>query len=345
MSNVRIRVSIAGALVVLALSFGFARTPRAVATQGKPILAGIADQTETSATTMYDPSSEFTGCVDDGESVLLACGRIGLTGLGEGLPGIGVQGIGHTRGVQGVLVGVSSGAGVRGKSMGSGTGQYGVEGIAQAGEAGVYGHNLGDTGIGVWGQTGGTGSGVYGEAKPKGIGVVGQGGPTGVSGDGFKYGVEGTSDAAGGTGVYGHSAGDTGIGVWGENDGVGSAVYGHALGNGVGMFGESANGTAVEAKSPSGTALRVDGKASFSRSGTVTISYPKQLATISGVPVTAKSLAFATLQQFLSCCYVAAVVPNLGGSSNSFTIYLNRAPGSSSNPRSVVVAWQVIEKV
>ena len=41
---------------------------------------------------------------------------------------------------------------------------------------------------------------------------------------------------------------------------------------------------------------------------------------------------------------MVAVVPNLSGSSNSFTIYLNKAPGSSTNPTSVVVGWQVIEK-
>jgi hypothetical protein len=88
----------------------------------------------------------------------------------------------------------------------------------------------------------------------------------------------------------------------------------------------------------------VKGKAEFSRSGRVAISYPDKQATISGVPVTAKSLAFATLQQYLAGRYVAAVVPNLGRSSNSITIYLNQAPRSSSTPKSVVVAWQVIEK-
>ena len=130
----------------------------------------------------------------------------------------------------------------------------------------------------------------------------------------------------------------------GQTGGTGSAVFGEATGNGAGVFGDSASGPGVQARSATGPALNVIGRAQFSRSGTVTISYPNKSATVTGVPVTAKSLAFATLQQFLAGRYVVAVVPNLGGSSNSFTIYLNKAPGTSTTPKSVVVGWHVIEK-
>jgi len=157
-------------------------------------------------------------------------------------------------------------------------------------------------------------------------------------------GVKGNAPKTGGTGVYGegtyaiHGKSLSGWGVWGE--GKDRGVYGVSDGEGVVGF---SNNVGIRAESPN-IALRVKGKAEFSRSGTVTIAYPNTQATIAGVPVTAKSLAFATLQRFLAGRYVVAVVPNLSGSSNSFTIYLNKAPGSSSTPKSVLVAWQVIEK-
>jgi hypothetical protein len=170
--------------------------------------------------------------------------------------------------------------------------------------------------------------------KTNGVGVYGQG-DTGVSGLG---------SVNGGTGVIGLNVTSFGIGVHGVAIGTGSAVYGEMTGAGVGVFGDTTNGTGVWARSTNGTALNVTGKATFSRSGTVTIAYPNKTATVSGVPVTAKSLAFATMQKFLAGRYVVAVVPNLSGSSNSITIHLNKAPGTSTIPKSVVVGWQVIEK-
>ena len=157
-------------------------------------------------------------------------------------------------------------------------------------------------------------------------------------------GIDGKATQTGGTGVYGegtyavHGYSNPGWGVWGE--GTDRGVYGISDNEGVVGF---SNNVGIRAESPN-IALRVKGKAEFSRSGTVTISYPNKQATVTGVPVTAKSLAFAALQQFLAGRYVVAVVPNLSGSSNSFAIYLNKAPGSSSTPKSVVVAWELIEK-
>jgi hypothetical protein len=174
--------------------------------------------------------------------------------------------------------------------------------------------------------------------------VYAYGTDTGINGIGAKFGVNAESLGQGGTGVYGygtyavHGQSGTGWGVWGE--GPDRGVYGVSDNEGVVGF---SNNVGIRAESPN-IALRVKGKAEFSRSGTVTISYPNKQATVTGVPVTAKSLAFATLQRFLAGRYVLAAVPNLSGTSNSFTIYLNKAPGSSSTPKSVVVAWQVIEK-
>jgi len=192
-----------------------------------------------------------------------------------------------------------------------------------AGEVALEANSLVDHGIGM---VGAGEIGVEGNARGNSPGVLGQGqsgGGTGVAGNGT-YAV--------------HGASEDGWGVWGQ--GADRGVYGISDNEGVVGF---SNNVGIRAESPN-IALRVKGKAEFSRSGTVTISYPNKQATVTGVPVTAKSLAFATLQQFLAGRYVVAAVPNLGGSSNSFTIYLNKAPGSSSTPKSVVVAWQVFEK-
>ena len=89
-----------------------------------------------------------------------------------------------------------------------------------------------------------------------------QQGGTGMIATGDATGLAAVADADGGTSVYGLQTNATGIGVEGDVTGSGSGVYGHASGAGVG----------VEAQAGTGTALKVDGKASFSRSGVVTIA-------------------------------------------------------------------------
>jgi hypothetical protein len=59
--------------------------------------------------------------------------------------------------------------------------------------------------------------------------------------------VQGLS--SGGDGVFGVNIGSTGIGVHGKTGGTGSAVFGEATGNRVGVSATSAGGTAVCAKS------------------------------------------------------------------------------------------------
>ncbi len=159
---------------------------------------------------------------------------------------------------------------------------------------------------------------------------------TGVDSYGLKFGVRGAS-GDGGTGVYGHNIGTTGIGVWGQTDGVGSAVYGQARTNGVGINGDSDTGIGVRAKSASGKALEVLGKATFSRSGTATVAAGKSSAVVSGVDLSAKSLVLVTPQKNIAGVYVQAAVPNV--TAKTVTVYLNKAVATS-----YPVAWMIIEK-
>jgi hypothetical protein len=380
-------------------------TPGAVAANGDPILAGRPIG-ETGRTLLADINKYGAGACDPGSAdfAIVVCSTSGLLGKGtsigvEGLAGAGGTGVyGHNTGSTGIGVwgqtggtgsavygqatanglgvfGVSAGGtgaqgqsnatngtGVKGNALNGATakgvwgvstdgyggyfeapgnsgwglfasgGELGVKGTTVTG-SGVFGQNTGSTGIGVEGKTAGTGSAVYGHATANGAGVYGEsetgtgtyglGGPTGVYGSGTNTGVEG-STGNGGTGVYGHNSGSTGIGVWGQTGGTGSAVFGEATVNGAGVFGKSQTGSALRGDSPSGTALEVNGKAKFSRSGVVTVAAGTASKAVSLAGVTASSMVVATAQQNGSV-FVKAAVPAAG----SFTIFLNgNAPGS-----------------
>ena len=79
----------------------------------------------------------------------------------------------------------------------------------------------------------------------------------------------------------------------------------------------SASGVGVEADSATGAALKVQGKAVFSRSGIVTVPAGKNFRTVTLAGVTAASMILATSQQ-TRAAYVKAAVPGSG----SFTIRL-----------------------
>jgi hypothetical protein len=135
--------------------------------------------------------------------------------------------------------------------------------------------------------------------------------------------VEGSA-SAGGTGVYGENSGSTGIGVWGRTGGTGSAVYGQATANGVGLNGVSASGIGVNASANGGIALQVQGRAKFSRSGIAIVAAGTASKTVTLSAVTSNSMILATAQQNVSQSVKAAVPGN-----GSFTIYLTgNAPGS-----------------
>lgn len=191
------------------------------------------------------------------------------------------------------------------------------------------------SGNGVWGTTGGeTKSGVYGKSDNSlGYGVFGRGSSWDVTG------------FVGGSDVGAHGVSPSWMGVMGETtDGWGvvgtSGLVGFVLGqqartgvygvgakgsSSVGVRGDSANGTAGWFMSEDGTALRVDGKAKFSRSKRVTIPAGKSSLKVTLAGVTTSSLVFAVLHSNRSGTYVRAVVPATG----SFVVHLNRAVTSS----------------
>ena len=106
------------------------------------------------------------------------------------------------------------------------------------------------------------------------------------------------------------------------------------------MAGRADTGTGVLAASTGGIALKVTGRAQFSRSGLVSIAYPNKSATVS-VPggLTASSLVFALVQDTTGV-YVKSAVPNT--SNGTVQINLNKAPGTGTNPKTAHVAWFVV---
>ena len=84
-----------------------------------------------------------------------------------------------------------------------------------------------------------------------------------------------------------------------------------------------------------GAALRVNGKAVFSRSGIIRIPARSRSATHRNIPLGASSLVLAVLRQHQPGVHVEAAVPN--PAANSFTVYLSRR-----TRRAVEVAWLVV---
>lgn len=249
-------------------------------------------------------SSSFPGVTGQGNPGIrgtgFPVGSAGVVGIQYGIPvptslavGTGVYGeSGDATGVQGVSGGAT---GVLGQSKDQGTGVQGFSGpgtppVAPSYPIGVYGEASGTDATGVWGDSSSAdATGVYGEGA---IGVWGFGG----------WGVFGASDA-GGTGVYGFS---------------GASVPSSPAHTGV--FGYSDSGTGVYALAATGTALYVNGKAKFSRSGRVAITAGHSSVSKSLAGVTTSSLIFAVMQTRRTGYYLVAAVPTSG----KFTVYLNK---------------------
>ncbi|MEP6664905.1 MAG: twin-arginine translocation signal domain-containing protein [Nocardioidaceae bacterium] len=103
-----------------------------------------------------------------------------------------------------------------------------------------------------------------------------------------------------GNGVTGRTFNSGASGVYGQNDGGGFGVAGRSnQTNGTGVFGEAlgAGGTALRGLSSDGTALKVEGKAEFSRSGAKRIPAGTLKVAVPLPGVTAHSLILATLQK------------------------------------------------
>jgi hypothetical protein len=234
--------------------------------------------------------------------------------------------------------GETAGNGLRGESDGNpGVGVYGFASST------ICNTVSGCSGTGVFGQGGTLGvDGRGGDVAGEGTGVSGVGGRFGVSGRGgigvFAVGTGGGGGSLPtGTGVYA-----TGVtnGVHGESaNGSASGVYGENTGGGFGVAGRSHQGTGVLAESSNGTALAVNGRAAFSQSGKVTITYPRDSAVVFA-SLSPTSIVLTTGQSNVRGVFVRAAVPNVG--TGSFKIHLNRAPGSRTNPRSIVVGWFVL---
>jgi hypothetical protein len=167
----------------------------------------------------------------------------------------------------------------------------------------------------IVGINGDLGAGVRGEATT-GAGVLG------VSPSGS--GVEGSASM--GTGVLGVS--EEGTGVAGHITLSGSGVHGHSF---------ATAGVGVRATAEAGKALAVEGKATFTRSGRVSI--PAGADHVDVTPpggLAGTPLCFANLLTRRPGIHVEAVRPNTP-SAGKVRIYLNRAV-----PGSTFVVWLVL---
>jgi hypothetical protein len=210
-------------------------------------------------------------------------------------------------------------------------------GHATAGGIGVEGTTL--TGTGVLGESV-SGTGVEGNAGP-GMGVLGRStdttdpasntrnaGVVGVAGD---FGA--IPDNIGLSGIFGYADasptdGFVGTGVWGDSPDWGIAGTGSGGVSGYGFFGVvgiagAASGIGVYAAvdDPAARALRVEGRAEFTRSGRTTVKAGKASRTVTLSKCTSSTLVLAVLSNNRSGRYVRAVVPAAG----QFTIYLNNS--------------------
>ena len=146
-----------------------------------------------------------------------------------------------------------------------------------------------------------------------------------------------------GTGVVGSSPGGNGVHGTGGTNGVSgttanpaaSGVFGENTTSGFGVAGRANAGTGVLADSLNGTALDVQGVASFSRSGKLTIAAGTSSVTMSGIRIDPSTLVLATLQQDRPGVHVRSADPN--PAADSFTIRLNKPVGSNTK-----VAWFLV---
>ena len=236
--------------------------------------------------------------------------QCGVAGVDDSSGGFGVQGTSANGwGVHGLITG-SGLAAVFGKDNTSG-GAFGVEGIS------------------------GNGTGVYGLTE-----ADGQSGVAGV--DSSTSGGHGTfGRSSNGTGAYGTTGADGQSGVEGVDTSAkgGYGVQGISDNGGVGVSGSSDTGVGVSAASTSGVALKVNGVADFSRSGTATVAGTATTAArtveVTGVSLSASSLILTTPQGNVAGVAVAGVVPNVSGS--SFVIHLTKAITVS-----LPIAWFVV---
>ena len=186
--------------------------------------------------------------------------------------------------------------------------------VSGVGAIGVYG--LADNGFGILGDT---------ALATKGNGAVGAWGRDRDTPG--KIGTAGTSYE--GAGVVGYAA-----------PGAGDAVP-PTPGGLVGVYGYAPAGTGVFARSDSGTALRVAGKVSLSRSGRVNLPKGKAYVDVnlsSNGGLAGSPLCIASIMTRRGGVHVETVRPNYP-SAGKLRIYLNKVASSTS---STTIAWIVI---
>lgn len=200
-----------------------------------------------------------------------------------------------------------------------------------------FGHATGD-GNGVEG-TSVTGHGARGISTDTSdpLTNVSNAGVVGVAGDSGNVAAN-----IGLTGVYGYSdpslvEGFVGAGVWGDSSDIGAigtggiGVYGDGTWGALGLGrGSSGIGVLATADTSAARALRVEGRAEFTRSGKATVRKGTSKRTVSLAGCTSSTLVIANIASNRSGRWVRAVV----AASGSFTIYLNTSVGSATR-----VAW------
>jgi hypothetical protein len=218
-----------------------------------------------------------------------------------------------------------------------GAGVDGVHSIVTGGGGnGVFGEAGGANGVGVTGFSD-HGTGVLGSSNV-GVGVYGSSSnATAIRGDSESNSLPAViaRNNAGSTGLLGFS-GDVATPL--PSGRLDTAIQGYAIGypgrsatDAVGVFGHSSHGTGVFADAGTGgTALHVNGRATFSRSGRLTLASGTSSVSKSVAGLTSTSLVFAVVQTGESHAWVRKVAPAPG----KFTVFMNKAVTDR-----VVVAW------
>lgn len=274
--------------------------------------------------------------------------------LGAALGGaaaVGIHALASAPGVRAVdeplLLNVGN-AGTASTSLSASLTQDTVLGVSNSGSEGTAIQGASDDGTGLAGYTT-TGNGVYADSMGVagyGLHATGGGGAAvwAASGDASGALTHDSAPSTDETGVYGYCdvSETNSAGVWGDSNqsagvvGTGSTGVIGAGGWGVWGYSGSSGGVGVYADSagPSVTALVVNGKAHFSRSGKLSFSRTQATKSVGVTGVTSASSVIATIQANKSGLYVKGAVAG----TNKITIYLSKAPGAT-----VKVAWLILD--
>jgi len=287
------------ALLTAAAAAGAAAVASAVV-KPIPVLAATDDNADMFVGTVYGDVSLSTGLTNHTNSNIVFSGTSTTGGIG--------------------LYGASNNIGVFG---GGGTNGIGVEG-ASGNNYGVYGTSTNNNGVRA-SSTNATA--LYAESTNSAAiaGVSSAASATAVSGWAHN----------GSTGVLGYSGNTLDLPSARANTGV----YGRGNGSATGGYFESDSGSGGHFKSGSGNAIRVDGKASFTRAGRTNIARNKTYVDVT-VPGGLGATAFvvATLQYPRTGVWVRSARINYPAS-GQVRIQLNKV---ASTTASTPVGWFVV---